>query len=175
MKSVLRMLPAAGLILGLALTGLPATAQQQGAPPLKPGTPAAMAAAREILTLKNAGAMYGNAVPGIVQQTKDALIQQNLNYQKDLNDVAVVVAQAFAGKEKEIGEGMAQIYCNEFTEQELKDLVTFYKSPLGQKLLSNEPRAIQFSMSFMNQWAQQFSETVNAQFRAEMRKRGKQI
>ena len=176
MKSVLRMLPAAGLILGLALTGLPATAQQQGQPPaLKPGTPAAMAAAREILALKNAGAMYGNAVPGIVQQTKDALIQQNLNYQKDLNDVAVVVAQAFAGKEKEIGEGMAQIYCNEFSEQELKDLVTFYKSPLGQKLLSNEPRAIQFSMSYMNQWAQQFSETVNAQFRAEMRKRGKQI
>jgi hypothetical protein len=171
------MLPAVGLILGLALIGLPATAQQgaPAAPPLKPGTPGAMAAAREILAMKNVAAMYGNAVPGIVQQTKDQLIQQNLNYQKDLNDVAVVVAQAFAGKEKEIGEGMAQIYCNEFTEQELKDLVTFYKSPLGQKLLTSEPRAIQFSMSYMNQWAQQFSETVNAQFRAEMRKRGKQI
>ena len=177
MKSVLRMLPAVGLVVGLALTGLPATAQQgaPATPQLKPGTPGAMAAAREILAMKNVAAMYGNAVPGIVQQTKDALIQQNLNYQKDLNDVAVVVAQAFAGKEKEIGEGMAQIYCNEFTEQELKDLVTFYKSPLGQKLINNEPRAVQFSMSFMNQWAQQFSETVNAQFRAEMRKRGKQI
>jgi uncharacterized protein len=177
MKSVLRMLPAAGLVLGLALIGLPATAQQgnPAAPALKPGTPAAMAAARELLAMKNASAMFANAVPGIVQQTKDALIQQNLNYQKDLNDVAVVVAQAFAGKEKEISEGMAQIYCNEFSEQELKDLVVFYKSPLGQKLLSNEPRAIQFSMSYMNQWAQQFSETVNAQFRAEMRKRGKQI
>ena len=175
MKSVLRMLPAAGLILGLALTGLPATAQQQGAPPLKPGTPTAMAAAREILTLKNAGAMYGNAVPGIVQQTKDALIQQNLNYQKDLNDVAVVVAQAFAGKEKEIGEGMAQIYCNEFTEKELVDLLAFYKSTLGQKLLASEPRAIQFSMSYMNSWAQNFAEMVNGEFRAEMRKRGKQI
>jgi uncharacterized protein len=177
MKSVLRMLPAVGLVLGLALIGLPATAQQgnPAAPALKPGTPAAMAAARELLAMKNASAMFANAVPGIVQQTKDALIQQNLNYQKDLNDVAVVVAQAFAGKEKEIGEGMAQIYCNEFSEQELKDLVVFYKSPLGQKLLANEPRAIQFSMSYMNQWAQQFSETVNAQFRAEMRKRGKQI
>jgi uncharacterized protein len=177
MKSVLRMLPAVGLVLGLALTGLPATAQQAApaTPPLKPGTPAAMAAAREILAMKNVAAMYGGAVPGIVQQTKDALIQQNLNYQKDLNDVAVVVAQAFAGREKEIGEGMAQIYCNEFSEQELKDLVAFYKSPLGQKLLTNEPRAVQFSMSYMNQWAQQFSETVNAQFRAEMRKRGKQI
>jgi uncharacterized protein len=30
-------------------------------------------------------------------------------------------------------------------------------------------------MSYMNQWAQQFAEVVNAQFRAEMRKRGKEI
>jgi len=125
--------------------------------------------------LKNASAMYAAAVPNIVQQTKEALLQANLNYQKDLNEVAAIVAQTLAGKEKEIGDGMAQIYASEFTEQELKDLVTFYKSALGQKLLSAEPRAIQFSMSFMNQWAQTFAETTNAQFRAEMRKRGKQI
>jgi hypothetical protein len=30
-------------------------------------------------------------------------------------------------------------------------------------------------MSYMNQWAQSFAETVNGQFRAEMRKRGKEI
>ena len=67
------------------------------------------------------------------------------------------------------------VYANQFTEQELKDLVAFYKSPLGQKLLSAEPPAIQLSMSYMQQWAQQFAEQVNAAFRAEMRKRGKQI
>ncbi len=125
--------------------------------------------------MKNASAMYSAAVPNIVQQTKDQLMQSNLNYQKDLNEVAVIVAQKFAGREKEIGDGMAKVYASEFTEQELKDLVTFYKSPLGQKLLMSEPRAIQFSMSYMNQWAQQFAETVNGEFRAEMRKRGKQI
>jgi len=174
MKSVFRIMSVAGLVLGLALAGLPASAQQ-AAPPLKPASPAAIAAAKEILTLKNASAMYAAAVPNIVQQTKEALLQANLNYQKDLNEVAAIVAQTLAGKEKEIGDGMAQIYASEFTEQELKDLVTFYKSALGQKLLSAEPRAIQFSMSFMNQWAQTFAETTNAQFRAEMRKRGKQI
>jgi hypothetical protein len=119
--------------------------------------------------------MYASAVPNIVQQTKDQLMQSNLNYQKDLNEVAVVIAQRLAGREKEIGEGMAKVYAGEFTEQELKDLVTFYKSPLGQKLLSTEPRAIQTSMGFMNQWAQTFSEAVNGEFRAEMRKRGKEI
>ena len=52
----------------------------------------------------------------------------------------MIVAQKLAGREKEIGDGMANIYANEFSEQELKDLVTFYKSPLGQKLLAAEPQ-----------------------------------
>ena len=174
MKSVFRILPAAGLALALAMAALPAAAQQAAAPP-KAASPGAIAAAKEILAMKNTSAMYQNAVPNIVQQTKDTLLQTNLNYQNDLNEVAVIVAKNLAGREKEIGEGMAQIYANEFTEQELKDLVIFYKSPLGQKLLANEPRAIQSSMAYMNQWAQQFGEIVNGEFRAEMRKRGKQI
>ena len=177
MKSLVRLLTAAGLVLGLASAAVPAGAQQpqQGAATLKPVSPAAMDAAREILKLKNASAMYASAVPNIVQQTKDQLLQSNLNYQKDLNEVAVIVAQKMAGREKEIGDGMAKIYGNEFTEQELKDLVTFYKSPLGAKLLTSEPKAIQDSMAYMNQWGQLFAEAVNGEFRAEMRKRGKQI
>jgi len=181
MKSLSRILSAAGLAVGLALTGAPAGAQQKNGPaapaavPLKPGSPAAIAAAKEILAMKNAAAMYANAVPNLVEQTKNVLLQSNLNYQKDLNEVAIIVAKNLAGREKEIGDGMAQVYANEFTEQELKDLVTFYKSPLGQKLLASEPRAIQFSMSYMNQWAQVFAETINGQFRAEMKKRGKDI
>ena len=174
MNRLSRILSAAGLVLGLVLAGLPAGAQQ-ATPPLKPASPAATAAAKEILAMKNASAMYANAVPNIVQQTKDQLMQTNLNYQKDLNEVAVIVAQKFAGREKEIGDGMANVYAHEFTEQELKDLVTFYKSPLGQKLLSTEPKAIQISMAYMKEWAQEFAETVNGEFRAEMRKRGKQI
>ena len=189
MKLVSKILSGASLALGLALgvafgltlSGVPAVAQQKqpapaaSAAPLKQGSPAALAAAKEILAMKNASAMYANAVPNLVEQTKNVLLQNNLNYQKDLNEVAVIVAQKLAGREKEIGEGMAQVYANEFTEQELKDLVSFYKSPLGQKLLSSEPRAIQFSMSYMNQWAQVFAETINGQFRAEMKKRGKDI
>lgn len=172
---------ALSLALGLAVSGVPAVAQQKqpapaaAAAPLKQGSPAALAAAKEILTMKNASAMYASAVPNLVEQTKNVLLQNNLNYQKDLNEVAVIVAQKLAGREKEIGDGMANIYTNEFSEQELKDLVTFYKSPLGQKLLAAEPRAIQFSMSYMNGWAQNFSEVVNGEFRTEMRKRGKQI
>jgi len=86
-----------------------------------------------------------------------------------------MVAQTEAGKDKEIAEQMAKIYANDFTEQELKDLTAFYKSPLGQKLLAQEPKSIQSSMIFMNQWAQSLTETVVNEFRAEMKKRGKPL
>ncbi|SHH07723.1 DUF2059 domain-containing protein [Bradyrhizobium erythrophlei] len=170
MKSLSGILSVACLALGLALTALPAVAQQP-----KPASPAAIAAAKEILAMKHADAMYANAVPNLVHKTKDQLLQSNLNYQKDLNEVEVIVAQKLAGRQKEIGDGMAAVYAQAFTEQELKDLVTFYRSALGQKLLTAEPVAIQQSMAFMNQWAQGFAEMINGEFRAEMRKRGKEI
>jgi uncharacterized protein len=178
MKGPSRILLATGLALGLALSTLPARAQQpagQQPAPLKPASPGAMAAARDLLAVKNVSGVYSGAVPNLVQRAKDQLLATNLNYQKDLNEVAVMVAQTLAGREKEIGEQMAKIYANDFTEQELKDLTTFYKTPLGQKLLAQEPKSIQASMAYMSQWAQSFSETVLTEFRAEMKKRGKPL
>jgi hypothetical protein len=169
MKGLSGFLSAACLAAALMFSGM-VSAQPSAQP-----SAAAVASAKELLTLKHADAMYANAVPGMVERTKTTLLQSNLNYQKDLNEVALVVAKSLAGREKEIGDGMAKIYASQFTEQELKDLVTFYKSPLGQKLLAQEPKAIEQSMGYMNQWAQQFAEIVNGEFRSEMRKRGKEI
>ena len=45
--------------------------------------------------MKNASAMYASAVPNLVEQTKNALLQTNLNYQKDLNEVAMIVARSW--------------------------------------------------------------------------------
>jgi uncharacterized protein len=173
MKSVLRMLPAACVALGLALAAMsePACAQAQPAPP----SPAAIAAARELLAVKNSRVLYADAVTGVVERTKTALIQSNINYQKDLNEVSLIVAKNLAGRENEIGEVMASIYAQVFTEQELKDLTAFFKSPLGQKLLTAEPRAMNASVNFMKDWASRFGEVVNEQFRIEMHKRGKDI
>ena len=178
MKGASPILLAASLAFVLAFPTLPASAQQPAAPqaaPLKPASPSAIAAAKDLLAVKNVSQVYAQAVPNIVQRTKDAFLANNLSYQKDLDEVAVVVAKSLAGREKEIGEQMSKIYANDFTEQELKDLTAFYKSPLGQKVLAQEPKSIQTSMNFMGQWAQAFSETVANEFRNEMKKRGKPL
>ncbi|MFZ5733433.1 MAG: DUF2059 domain-containing protein [Pseudomonadota bacterium] len=169
MNGLSRALCAAGLVMSVALAGV-AYAQQP-----KPPSAAAIATAKEILAIKRAQAMYENAVPGLVQQSKNALLQSNLNYQKDLNEVATKIAKDLAGREKEIGEQMAKQYATDFTEQELKDLLAFLKSPIGKKMLEQEPRTIDASISFMNRWAQTFAEEINGKFRAEMKARGKDI
>jgi uncharacterized protein len=178
MKRSSGILLAAGIALGLAFSHPPASAQQPAPPPaapLKPVSPSALQAAKDLLAVKNVSQVFSGAVPNIIERAKAQLLGNNLSYQKDLNEVALTIAQQAAGKEKEIGEQMAKIYANDFTEQELKDLTAFYKSPLGQKVLSQEPKSIQASMGFMNQWAQSFGESVVAQFRAEMAKRGKPL
>ena len=178
MKRSSGILLAAGVALGLAFSVLPASAQQPAAPPAAPAKPipaSAMAAARDLMAARSLGQVYANAVPNIIQRVKDQLLANNLSYQKDLNEVALAEAQAMAGREKEIGEQMAKMYATDFTEQELKDLTTFYKSTLGQKVLAQEPKTEQAIGVYLNQWAQTFSQSVINDFRAEMNKRGKPL
>jgi hypothetical protein len=175
MKRSSGILLAAGVALGLAFSALPASAQQPAAPPAKPVPASAMAAARDLMAARSLGQVYANAVPNIIQRVKDQLLANNLSYQKDLNEVALAEAQAMAGREKEIGEQMAKMYATDFTGQELKDLTTFYKSTLGQKVLAQEPKTEQAIGVYLNQWAQTFSQSVISDFRAEMNKRGKPL
>lgn len=168
MKKLLNVLFAAGAALGLMLGS--AVAQTA-----KPPSATALGYAKEILLAKNVAAIYQGAVPGLVQRTRDVLLQSNLNYQKDLDEVSLVVAKDLAGREKEIGEEMARIYATSFTEPELKELAAFYKSPLGTKVILQEPAAFNQARQYMDQWAQKFAEEINGKFRAEMKKRGKEI
>lgn len=138
-------------------------------------TPAAIGYAKEILAIKNVNTIYKDAVPNLVERVKAVLVQNNLNYQKDLNEVSLKVAKDLAGREEEIGGELAKIYASQFTEQELKDLLAFYKSPLGAKSLKQEPLVFQAASQYMDEWAAKFSGEISSKFRTEMKARGKEI
>ncbi|WP_163334605.1 DUF2059 domain-containing protein, partial [Klebsiella aerogenes] len=82
--------------------------------------------------------VYDGAVVSTVQSVKNSLIQSNLNFQRDIEEISLKLAGELKGRENQISDAMAQIYANDFTEQELKDLLTFYKSPLGKKSIEQE-------------------------------------
>ncbi|MDQ8728638.1 DUF2059 domain-containing protein [Bradyrhizobium sp. LHD-71] len=168
----------------LALTAVTATAQaqqkaqtQQKAEAPAPNTlpPGAIAAAKEILVLKNASSVYQGAVVSTIQNVKNSLLQSNINLQRDIEEISLKLARDLSGKESEIGEGMAAIYATHFSEQELKDLLAFYKSPLGKKSLEQEPKSIEASLNYMRNWGEDLALEVNEMFRQELKKRGKDL
>jgi hypothetical protein len=135
----------------------------------------ALATAKELITTKGAAAIFDPVVPGVIEQAKSALLRTNPMLSKDLNEVAAKLRADYALRSVEIVNDMAKLYATRFTEQELKDTLAFYKSPLGRKLLVEEPRVLDEGMRNAQTWANKLSEEVLGKIRAEMKKRGHDI
>jgi hypothetical protein len=157
------------LALGLALTLGIATADAQ-----QP-SPSAIAAAKEVVTAKGAAALYSPLVSGVIERTKLILLQTNPMLGKDLNEVAAKLHADYAPRSAEILNEVAKVYASRFTEQELKDTLAFYKSPLGRKLITEEPAILDQSMKTAQTWADNLAQEVIGKMRAEMKKRGHDI
>ena len=56
---------------------------------------------------------------------------------------------------------MVKLYTDNFTEQELKDLVKFYQSPLGQKIVKTMPQVTEQSAELTQQHLQEAAPVVN--------------
>lgn len=132
----------------------------------------AIAAAKELLELKGSTRMFDPLVPGIIETVKNNYLQTNTSLVKDLNEVAALLRTELAPKRVEILNQVAVLYAQRFTEQELKDVVAFYKTPTGKKFVSEEPVVIEQSLGAAQAWSQKLSEEVLSRFRAEMKKRG---
>jgi hypothetical protein len=161
-KALARLVPAA--MLAACLLSAPALAQQ---PP-----PSAIAAARQLVELKGGAAMFDPVIVSVIEQTKAALLQTNPQLAKDLNDVAAQLRNEFTPRRNELMNEAAKLYATAFTEQEIKDMTTFYRSPLGSKMLTTEPRVIDQTFNYVEQWGPRVAEEAMTRFRAEMKKKG---
>lgn len=133
---------------------------------------AAIATARELVELKGGSAMFDPVVINVIEQTRGAILQTNPQLSKDLDAVTTQLRNEFAPRRTELLAEAAKLYANRFTEQELKDMVAFYKSPLGRKMIAQEPVVLDETFNYVQQWAPRLGEDVMNRFRAEMRKKG---
>src|SRR5881394_563836 len=157
-----RLAPVAALICLLGMTHAQAQAPSASA----------VATARELVETKGGAAMFDPVIVSVVEQTKAALLQTNPQLSKDLNDVATQLRNEFTPRRAEIVTEAGKYYAAAFTEAELKDLVAFYKSPLGKKMQEREPAILDQTFNFVQQqWGPRVGEEVMNRFRAEMKKK----
>lgn len=141
----------------------------------KAPSPVQLMMAKELIELKGAAKAFDPLLAGVIEYHKSFFLQNNPNLSQDLNAVAQKLVADLAPRKAEMQQEIARIYAEHFTEQELRDALAFYKTPLGQKLISEEPKVLDESMKAADDWSRKFAEEVVAKFRAEMKARGKNL
>jgi len=132
----------------------------------------AMTTAKELVAITGTTSLFNPLIAGVVEQAKLLYLQQNPGLAKDLNEIADKMREDLKPRFSELTDDVAKEYATNFTEPELKAILVFYQSPAGKKLLDRQPKIVDASMSFAQDWANKLSDEVVPKMREELKKRG---
>jgi hypothetical protein len=133
---------------------------------------AALSTAKEIVIITGATTLFNPTIAGVVGQAKILFLQQNPGLAKDLNEISDKLLKDLAPRFDELVNEVIRIYASHYTEQELKDLLAFYKSPVGKKQITEQTKIVDASLKYAQNWANALSDEVFAKMREELKKRG---
>lgn len=168
-----------GAVLALAAFGvaLPAVAQEQS--PFKMNdakgakiSPERLKLANELLVANGEGSSFDTLIPGIIEQAAGSFVQANPDLIRDLREVAKQLAPQYEKRREEIVQILARIYAVQFDEAELKELLTFYRSAVGRKLVENRGKILDAGLAGIQAWSAAFTREMEGKVREEMKKRG---
>jgi len=135
----------------------------------------AVKTAKELIILKGSDKIFDPILPGIIEKAKAVLLQVNPMVSKDLDDVAAKLKKDYAKRRTEPLDAMAKLYASRFTEKELNDALAFYKSPLGKKMIVEEPAVLEQSFTTVQGWATKMEDEILIKFRREMKGKGHEL
>lgn len=180
-----RATPLAAAAMGFALfvAGAPALAQDTApfqlaqaatAPAAKPPQPSAeqMKLANELLVANGEASSFDAVIPNVVEQTAAGFVQSNPDLIRDLREVSKQLSAQYESRRTEIVQILATIYATEFTTQELRELLAFYRSEAGKKLVTKREELLKVGFSSIQAWSAQFAREMEVRVREEMKKRG---
>jgi hypothetical protein len=138
-------------------------------------SPGAILIAKQIVKLKGVDSIMDPIARGVVEKVKNVVMQTNFMFQKDINEITDQLHKEFDGRSGELVDVAAGLYASRFTEPELKQILEFYQSPVGQKMIVEEPKIVDDSLRQADGWANNLSIDIMAKMRSEMKKRGHDI
>jgi len=153
------------LLLAAALTA-PVRAQT-------PPSPDAMAAAQELATLMGSDTV-GQMSAALTEQIWPS-IERQLGPKVDaatLAELRVEFEHALSSFTAEVSKDSPAVYARHFTADELRAMLAFYKSPVGQKALSTMPTVMSELGQQMAPRMQAFQADLHTKMEATLKKHG---
>jgi uncharacterized protein len=124
-------------------------------PPATP-SPEALAAARELISVIKPADQFKAVLPALIQSMKSALVQGRPELEKQYDAMMPAFYESAQKRFNELTDSIATIYASNFTADELRDIIAFYRTPTGQTLLARQATIAQQTLMM----GQQFGRSV---------------
>ncbi|WP_438279043.1 DUF2059 domain-containing protein [Nitrobacter sp.] len=167
---MLKYLSRIGCLLALAaiwLTPMPARAETP--------SPESIAAAKELVATIKLGEQFKSLMPTIMTTLKPAIVQGRANVERDYDAMIPMLLQSFQSRMDELSDAVVQVYASNFTADDLRALIVFYKTPVGQKFLQKTPLLAQQTMAVGQQFGRSVASEIRTRMIEELRKKGHAI
>jgi hypothetical protein len=154
----------APLLLALCFAA-PSGAAEEAAPD------AFRASVKELLRLTGSTAMGEQVANQVFQSVVASMRQSNPDLPPRVPEIAQEVASETFGSlfadEKRLLDLYVPIYQRHFSQQELDEIIRFYRTPVGEKAIRVMPAVFQESMGASQQWVQE----ATPRFQQELQRR----
>jgi uncharacterized protein len=135
-----------------------------------------MAAGRELVATMRMTDQFKALMPIILNNLKTALLAgRSPKFVEDYEAALPKLMAAMEERYGELNEFFAAIYAKNFTVSELRDLIAFYRTPTGEKLLQLTPTIAQQGMQVGQAFGAKIGEEVKQRMIEELRKKGHNI
>jgi hypothetical protein len=133
------------------------------------------AAAKELVATIKVGDQFKTLLPLIFQQLKPAIVQNRPDVERDYDALVPVLQERMMARLNELEGSIVAVYAGNFSAAELHDLIVFYKTPTGQKLLEKTPLIAQQTMAAGRKFGEVAGVEAQKQMVDELRKKGHSI
>jgi hypothetical protein len=133
--------------------------------------PENVAAARQLIQVMRATDQFKALLPTIIQGLKPAVVQGRPEVEKDFDAIMPIIINGATQHISELADKLADVYARNFSVDEIHDLIAFYRTPTGQKLLDRQSIVARESMTAGQQFGQALVLDLREQMTEELRKR----
>jgi hypothetical protein len=114
-------------------------------------------------------------LPLVMNSFKPHLTQGNQKAEQDFDQLVQSISREFEPDKSKFADDIARIFADRYAESELQDLIRFFKSPTGQKMIQNTPAVAQDTTAVAQKFGGEIAPKMMDRMKVELRKRGHKV
>ncbi|MEM6495100.1 MAG: DUF2059 domain-containing protein [Pseudomonadota bacterium] len=127
-------------------------------------------AAMEVIRTTDNEEVVQTVVNALMGHIKKLMVQAHPGREAIINQVLDDGAEELVKRRSELHAQIAEVYADEFTTAELRELLKFYRGPLGKKFLKRMPLVTQKTIVLGQRWGRNVASDVISTIQTEIQK-----